>query len=85
MNCNVFVKYFVKIAEYFFFQGLCCSFIVSLGVCFLTGFLPYLYLPVSSYLNVARWTWGDQTTLSGLLTHLLRAEYGTFSLVHSLT
>ncbi|KAG7238546.1 hypothetical protein INR49_030819 [Caranx melampygus] len=54
--------------------------LVSLGVCFLTGFLPYIYLPISSYLNTARWSWGDQTTLSGLLTHLLRAEYGTFSL-----
>ncbi|KAM4625171.1 protein O-mannosyl-transferase TMEM260 [Polymixia lowei] len=57
------------------FRGL-----VSLGVCFLGGFLPYIYLPMSSYLNTARWSWGDQTTLSGLLTHLLRVEYGTFSL-----
>lgn len=55
--------------------------LVSLGVCFLAGFLPYIYLPISSYLNTARWSWGDQTTLLGLLTHLLRAEYGTFSLV----
>ncbi|XP_044023018.1 transmembrane protein 260 isoform X2 [Siniperca chuatsi] len=54
--------------------------LVSLGACFLAGFLPYIYLPISSYLNTARWSWGDQTTLSGLLTHLLRAEYGTFSL-----
>ncbi|XP_034531012.1 transmembrane protein 260 [Notolabrus celidotus] len=54
--------------------------LVSLGACFLAGFLPYIYLPVSSYLNTARWSWGDQTTLFGLLTHLLRAEYGTFSL-----
>ncbi|XP_071780324.1 transmembrane protein 260 [Centroberyx gerrardi] len=54
--------------------------LVSLGVCFLGGFLPYIYLPISSYLNTARWSWGDQTSLSGLLTHLLRAEYGTFSL-----
>uniref|UniRef100_A0A8C6PHW8 Transmembrane protein 260 n=1 Tax=Nothobranchius furzeri TaxID=105023 RepID=A0A8C6PHW8_NOTFU len=56
--------------------------LISLGLSFLTGFLPYLYLPVSSYLNAARWSWGDQTTLSGLLNHLLRTEYGTFSLVN---
>ena len=49
--------------------------------CGLIGLLPYLYLPVSSYLNVARWTWGDQTSISGFLTHLLRQEYGTFDLV----
>lgn len=54
---------------------------MSLGFTFLVGFLPYIYLPISSYVNTARWSWGDQTTLSGLLTHLLRAEYGTFSLV----
>ncbi|XP_036397385.1 transmembrane protein 260 [Megalops cyprinoides] len=54
--------------------------LTQLGLCFLGGFLPYLYLPVSSYWNTARWSWGDQTSLHGLLTHLLRAEYGTFSL-----
>ncbi|XP_059210076.1 transmembrane protein 260 [Centropristis striata] len=64
----------------FSLRELSLSGLVSLGVCFLTGFLPYIYLPISSYLNTARWSWGDQTTLSGLLTHLLRAEYGTFSL-----
>ncbi|XP_012707852.2 transmembrane protein 260 isoform X1 [Fundulus heteroclitus] len=59
--------------------------VVSLGACFVAGFLPYIYLPLSSYLNTARWSWGDQTTLSGLLTHLLRAEYGTFSLAKAET
>ncbi|CAL9687036.1 unnamed protein product [Knipowitschia caucasica] len=53
---------------------------VNLAICFGAGFLPYIYIPVSSYLNSARWSWGDQTSLSGLLTHMLRAEYGTFSL-----
>ncbi|MGH0163966.1 UNVERIFIED_CONTAM: hypothetical protein FKN15_063681 [Acipenser sinensis] len=51
-----------------------------LGTCFLVGFLPYLYLPLSSFLNRARWSWGDQSSLGGLLKHLLRIEYGTFSL-----
>ncbi|KAF7704376.1 hypothetical protein HF521_021448 [Silurus meridionalis] len=69
--------------QLYIYKGLCFSAIVSLSVCFLTGFLPYLYLPISSYLNKARWSWGDQTTLNGLLTHLLRAEYGTFSLAKS--
>ncbi|XP_020343591.2 transmembrane protein 260 [Oncorhynchus kisutch] len=54
--------------------------VMSLGLCFLGGLLPYVYLPISSYLNTARWSWGDQTSLSGLFTHLLRTEYGTFSL-----
>ncbi|XP_038823247.1 transmembrane protein 260 [Salvelinus namaycush] len=44
--------------------------LMSLGLCF---------LPVS-YLDTARWSWGGQTSLSGLLTHLQRTGYGTFSL-----
>ncbi|XP_015262912.1 PREDICTED: transmembrane protein 260 [Gekko japonicus] len=56
---------------------------LKLTLCFLAGCLPYLYLPASSYLNKARWTWGDQTTLKGFMTHLLREEYGTFNLAKS--
>ncbi|KAJ8341621.1 hypothetical protein SKAU_G00339120 [Synaphobranchus kaupii] len=54
--------------------------LAELGLCFSGGLLPYVYLPVSSFLNLARWSWGDQTSFLGLFTHLLRAEYGTFSL-----
>ncbi|XP_027028626.2 transmembrane protein 260 isoform X1 [Tachysurus fulvidraco] len=87
-NQHTLVVYVVFIipwalVQLYSYEGLSFSAIVSLGLCFLAGFLPYLYLPISSYLNVARWSWGDQTTLSGLLTHLLRAEYGTFSLAKS--
>ncbi|XP_028934908.1 transmembrane protein 260 isoform X3 [Ornithorhynchus anatinus] len=57
----------------------------KLTLCFSAGLLPYLYLPVSSGLNRARWTWGDQTTLSGFLTHFFREEYGTFNLAKSET
>ena len=48
---------------------------------FAVGLLPYVYLPVASYLNIARWTWGDQRTVFGFMTHLLRTDYGTFDLV----
>ncbi|XP_076023866.1 protein O-mannosyl-transferase TMEM260 [Genypterus blacodes] len=84
-NQHTLVLYVLIIVPWVFYR-LCCHrelslrLLVSLAACFLGGFLPYVYLPVSSYLNTARWSWGDQTTLSGLLTHLLRAEYGTFSL-----
>ncbi|XP_059706557.1 protein O-mannosyl-transferase TMEM260 isoform X1 [Haemorhous mexicanus] len=59
--------------------------LLKLGLCFLAGLLPYLYLPASSYLNRARWTWGDQTTFQGFLTHFLREEYGTFNLAKAET
>ncbi|KAK7904722.1 hypothetical protein WMY93_017329 [Mugilogobius chulae] len=61
-------------------KELSVSMFFSLAVTFGAGLLPYTYIPVSSYINTARWSWGDQTSLSGLLTHLLRSEYGTFSL-----
>ncbi|XP_036995469.2 transmembrane protein 260 isoform X4 [Artibeus jamaicensis] len=57
--------------------------LVKLSLYFSAGLLPYAYLPVSSHLNQARWTWGDQTTLLGFLTHFLREEYGTFNLAKS--
>lgn len=63
-------------------QELTLGHMLKLTFCFLAGCLPYLYLPASSYLNKARWTWGDQTTLKGFTTHLLREEYGTFNLVN---
>nr|XP_006632442.1 PREDICTED: transmembrane protein 260 isoform X1 [Lepisosteus oculatus] len=84
-NQHTFVLYVVVIVPWVLHrlhthQELSVRTVVLLGTCFLVGFLPYLYLPLSSTLNRARWSWGDQTTLSGLVTHLLRAEYGTFSL-----
>ena len=40
----------------------------------------YLYLPISALLFSARWSWGDCSSIQGILTHVLRSEYGTFSL-----
>ncbi|KAM4662867.1 protein O-mannosyl-transferase TMEM260 [Discoglossus pictus] len=67
----------------FTLKELTLIYILKSGLCFLAGLVPYLYIIVSSSLNLARWTWGDQTTLHGFLTHLLREEYGTFSLAKS--
>ncbi|XP_058018977.1 transmembrane protein 260 isoform X3 [Ahaetulla prasina] len=61
-------------------RELTLSNVLKLSFCFLAGCLPYLYLPISAYLNKARWTWGDQTTFKGFMIHLLRKEYGTFNL-----
>ncbi|XP_063427497.1 protein O-mannosyl-transferase TMEM260-like [Mytilus trossulus] len=61
-------------------QLLSVTFLIKLGLTFALGLLPYIYLPLSAYFNQARWTWGDQRTISGFLKHLLRKEYGTFDL-----
>ncbi|GFO34861.1 transmembrane protein 260, partial [Plakobranchus ocellatus] len=55
--------------------------LVKLTLLFMLGLSPYLYLPVSSAVNKARWTWGDQSSLNGFLRHLLRQEYGTWDLL----
>ncbi len=49
------------------------------AACFALGLLPYLYLPLAAMAHPPA-SWGDPTTTSGLLTHLLRREYGTFRL-----
>ncbi|XP_064600892.1 protein O-mannosyl-transferase TMEM260-like [Liolophura sinensis] len=59
--------------------------LIQLSGLFLAGLLPYAYLPLSAYLQPGRWTWGDQRTVSGFLTHLLREEYGTFRLANDET
>jgi len=43
------------------------------------GLLPYAYLALASASQAAV-SWGDQTSLDGLLTHVLRRNYGTFSM-----
>lgn len=45
----------------------------------------YLYLPISSFLfsDSRRYNWGEHESISGILTHVLRAEYGTFQLASS--
>ena len=49
------------------------------ALCGIAGLLPYAYLPIASR-RVPLMSWGDQTTVSGFLDHLLRREYGTFRL-----
>jgi hypothetical protein len=43
------------------------------------GLLPYLYLPLASASNAAV-SWGTLSTLDGFLDHVLRRNYGTFSM-----
>jgi hypothetical protein len=47
--------------------------------CGLLGLLPYLYL-VPASASAAAVSWGDQTSLAGLVAHFLRLNYGTFSM-----
>jgi hypothetical protein len=53
--------------------------VVALAVA--SGLLPYLLLPLASRASVpSPAQWGDESTWSGFLTHVLRREYGTFRL-----
>jgi hypothetical protein len=45
------------------------------------GLLPYAWLPIaSSAAHPSPAQWGDQTTITGFLDHVLRREYGTLRL-----
>jgi hypothetical protein len=50
----------------------------------LAGLLPYLYLPLAAA-RIPRVSWGATDTLRGFFDHLLRREYGTFSLSQDAT
>jgi hypothetical protein len=58
------------------------SFFLQLVGCGLFGLTPYLEMPWSASRGVLAQlgSWGDQRSLSGLMTHFLRQEYGTFRL-----
>ena len=60
--------------------GIMC--LVQLGICFLSGLLPYAYLPLSAlYLPHNKgMSWGHVATFKGFLHHFLRRDYGTFQL-----
>ena len=45
----------------------------------LLGLLPYAYMALASASEAAV-SWGDQTSLDGFLDHVLRRNYGTFSM-----
>ena len=45
----------------------------------LSGLLPYLYLMLASA-SAAAVSWGDETSIGGLCAHVLRLNYGTFSM-----
>jgi hypothetical protein len=45
----------------------------------LLGLLPYLYLMAASA-SAAAVSWGDETSVAGLVDHVLRRDYGTFSM-----
>jgi hypothetical protein len=47
--------------------------------CGLAGLLPYAYLAIASASSTVV-SWGNQTSLDGFLGHILRRDYGTFSL-----
>lgn len=49
---------------------------------FFIGFSVYLYLPISSFLTNKheRFSWGNFSSLYGIVWHMLRIDYGTFQL-----
>eukprot|EP00039_Didymoeca_costata_P011170 m.155089 g.155089 ORF g.155089 m.155089 type:complete len:707 (-) comp15087_c0_seq2:60-2180(-) len=51
-----------------------------IGIFGLIGLSPYAFSVWSAVKNEAVLTWGDQSNIRGFFKHLLREEYGTFSL-----
>jgi hypothetical protein len=47
---------------------------------FFLGLTPYLYLPIAA-VRLPLVSWGRPDTLAGFITHITRAEYGSFKLV----
>jgi hypothetical protein len=52
---------------------------------FVVGLTPYAYLPWAQLRRRQQGSWGDSTTLAGLVHHLRRGDYGTFRLFSGAT
>ena len=82
---NQHASFFLVIILIFSILIICPRRIISLSVLYALSFMftlgisPYLYL-VYSAVDVKRASWGDFTSVQGLLNHILRTEYGTFQL-----
>lgn len=59
--------------------------LIKLGVLFVLGLVPYVYMPISDMLNPRPGAWGHVTTFQGFLHHFLRRDYGTFQLFSGAT
>lgn len=70
--------YLVCVAK--FWQRLSARQMGIISALVLSGFLWYLYLPLSMYLS-GQYYWGDGSTLSGIVSIFLREAYGTFDIV----
>ncbi len=56
-----------------------------LGIAFILGLMPYIYLPVTATYNPTLGSWGHLNSLDGFLHHFLRRDYGTFQLFSGAT
>ena len=57
--------------------------LLCLALSGLLGLSPYLYCVVQGGPDAAWGSWGAQRSVGGLLTHMLRREYGTFRLANT--
>ena len=57
--------------------------LLCLALSGLIGLSPYAYCVVQGGPDAAWGSWGAQRSVGGLLTHMLRREYGTFRLANT--
>ena len=55
--------------------------VIAYAVAFAIGLLPYAHLPMSHIFARRAGSWGDTSTFTGFVRHVLRRDYGTFRLV----
>ena len=53
--------------------------LVQLGVAFIAGLLPYLYIPIAANMNPTHGSWGHVKTFEGFVHHFLRHGPNTIS------
>ncbi|OQR89828.1 hypothetical protein THRCLA_09555 [Thraustotheca clavata] len=82
-NQHTIVLFEIPIVSWVLWTKSTCLSLHSLGrlaIAFLFGLLPYVYMPLVSYLRPQPGSWGDLNSIHGFFHHLRRGDYGTFRL-----
>lgn len=85
-NQQTIVLYEIPLILYILYlirENITLNLLIEIGIFFVLGLSPYMFLYFNAIFNPKSFTWGDLSTIQGFINHLLRKDYGTFRLFSS--
>lgn len=85
-NQHTIILYEIPLILYILYiirENITLNLLIQIGLYFVLGLSPYLFLYLNAIYNPKSFTWGNLSTIAGFINHLLRKDYGTFRLFSS--